>query len=64
MWLASWMSDSGAMIAMSRAAHAASGPHALGQMSPWPRALAAMAAGSTPATAAMEPSSDSSPSTV
>ena len=45
-------------------AQAASGPQAAGQISPWPRALAATAAGSTPATAVIEPSSASSPSTV
>ena len=45
-------------------AQAASGPQAAGQISPCPRALAPMAAGNTPATGAIEPSSPSSPSTV
>ena len=52
------------MIGMSGLAHAASEPQAPGQISPSSRALAPMAAGSTPATAAIEPSSPSSPSTV
>src|SRR5437763_9799818 len=45
-------------------AQAASAPQAVGQMRPSPRALAPIAAGKTPATAAMEPSRPSSPSTV
>ena len=48
---------------MSAPAQAASGPQAAGQISPLPSALAPIAAGSAPATAAMVPSSDSSPST-
>ena len=36
---------------MSAPAHAASAPHAAGQISPLPRALAPMAAGSAPGTA-------------
>ncbi len=60
-WFANWISDRGPECPMSGLAHAASAPHAAGQMRPWPRALAPMAAGSTPATAAMEPSSPSSP---
>ena len=48
---------------MSAAAQAASGPHEAGQISPLPRALAPIAAGSVPATVAIEPSSASSPST-
>jgi hypothetical protein len=63
-WLASWISERGAMMGLSRLAQAASGPQAAGQMRPWPRALAAIAAGSTPATGVMAPSSASSPSTV
>jgi hypothetical protein len=38
-------------------------PHAAGQIKPSPRALAPMAAGRTPATAAIEPSRPSSPNT-
>ena len=48
---------------MSAAAQAASAPHEEGQISPLPRALAPMAAGSTPATVAIDPSRDNSPST-
>ena len=48
---------------MSEPAQAASGPEADGQIRPLPSALAPIAAGSAPATAAMVPSSDSSPST-
>ena len=48
---------------MSAAAQAASAPHEDGQISPLPRALAPMAAGSTPATVAIVPSRDNSPST-
>lgn len=48
---------------MSADAHAASDPQAFGQMRPRPRALAAMAAGSTPATEVTVPSSASSPTT-
>ena len=47
----------------SGAAQAASGPVAAGQIRPRPRPLAAIAAGSTPATAVIEPSRASSPST-
>ena len=46
---------------MSLLAQAASGPHADGQIKPRPSALAAIAAGSVPATGAMVPSSESSP---
>jgi hypothetical protein len=52
-----------ATISISGLAHAASGPHAAGQIKPSPRALAPMAAGRTPATAAIEPSRPSSPNT-
>ena len=52
------------MISMSGLAQAASGPHAAGQIRPSPRALAPIAAGSTPATLAIDPSRPSSPSTV
>ena len=45
------------MISMSGLAQAASAPQAAGQIRPSPRALAPIAAGSTPATAAIEPSS-------
>ena len=62
-WLASWISERGASTSMSPAAQAASGPVAAGQIKPRPRPLAAIAAGSTPATAVIEPSSASSPST-
>ena len=62
-WLASWMSERGARTSRSPDAQAASGPVSRGQISPSPRALAAMAAGSTPATAVTVPSSASSPST-
>ncbi len=62
-WLASWMSEPAAMISISGLAHAASGPHAAGQIRPSLRALAPMAAGRTPATAAIDPSSPSSPNT-
>ena len=47
--------------AISSPAHAASGPHASGQMRPLPSALAPMAAGSEPGTDRIEPSSASSP---
>ena len=50
-WLASWMSEAAATISISGLAQAASGPHAAGQIRPSPRALAPIAAGSTPATA-------------
>ncbi len=63
-WLASWMSEDAAMISISGLAQAASGPQAAGHIKPSPRALAPIAAGSTPATAAIEPSRPSSPSTV
>ena len=52
------------MISISGLAQAASGPQAAGQIRPSPRALAPIAAGSTPATGAIEPSRPSSPSTV
>ena len=52
------------MISISGLAQAASAPQAAGQIKPSPRALAPIAAGSTPATAVTEPSSPSSPSTV
>ena len=52
------------MISMSGLAQAASGPQAAGQIRPSPRALAPIAAGSTPATGAIEPSRPSSPTTV
>ena len=58
------MSDDGAMISISGLAQAASGPQAAGQIKPSFRALAPIAAGSAPATAAIEPSRPSSPSTV
>jgi hypothetical protein len=58
------MSDCAAMISISGLAQAASGPQTAGQMSPSLRAFAPIAAGSTPATAAIEPSSPSSPRTV
>jgi len=45
-------------------AHAAFEPQAAGQISPSSRALAPIAAGSTPATGAIDPSRPSSPSTV
>ena len=51
------------MISISGLAQAASGPQAAGQINPSLRALAPIAAGSTPATAASEPSRPSSPST-
>jgi hypothetical protein len=63
-WLASWISDWAATISISGLAHAASDPHAYGQINPWPRPLAAIAADNTPATAAIEPSRPSSPKTV
>ena len=63
-WLASWMSDCAATISISGEAQAASGPQAAGQISPCPRALAPIAAGSTPATGRCAPSRPSSPSTV
>jgi hypothetical protein len=62
-WLASWMSEEAAMISISGLAQAASGPHLAGQIRPSPRALAPIAAGSTPATGAIEPSRPSSPRT-
>jgi hypothetical protein len=52
------------MISWSGLAQAASGPQTAGQIRPSPRALAPIAAGSTPATAEIEPSRPSSPSTV
>jgi hypothetical protein len=57
------MSEDAATISISGLAHAASGPHAAGQIEPSPRALAPMAAGRAPATAAIEPSRPSSPNT-
>ena len=45
------------MISISGLAQAASGPQAAGQIMPSPRALAPIAAGSTPATGAIVPSS-------
>ncbi len=62
-WLASWISERGARMSRSAEAQAASGPQDAGQMSPLPAALAAIAAGSTPATALIAPSSASSPMT-
>ena len=62
-WLASWISERGARISRSADAHAASGPQGPGQIRPLPAALAAIAAGSTPATALIVPSSASSPIT-
>lgn len=58
-----------AMIAARRKPHrigsfAAFGPQTAGQINPSPRALAPIAAGSTPATGAIEPSRPSSPNTV
>ena len=58
------MSDDGATISISGLAQAASGPQAAGQIKPSLRELAPIAAGSEPATAAIEPSRPSSPSTV
>ena len=58
------MSDDGAMISISGLAQAASGPQAAGQINPSLREFAPIAAGSAPATAAIEPSRASSPSTV
>src|SRR4051812_1808970 len=52
------------MIWISGLAHAASAPHAAGQIRPSSRELAPIAAGNTPATGAIDPSSPSSPSTV
>ncbi len=52
-----------ALIA-SGLAQAASEPQAAGQISPSSRELAPIAAGNTPATGAIDPSSPSSPSTV
>jgi len=63
-WLASAISELAAMISISGLAHAASGPQAAGQIKPSPRPFAPIAAGNTPATAAIEPSRPSSPSTV
>jgi len=62
--LASWISEPAAIISISGLAQAASGPQVAGQIRPSPRALAPMAAGSTPATGVIEPSRPSSPSTV
>ena len=63
-WLAIWISELAAMIWMSGLAQAASAPQAAGQIRPSSRELAPIAAGSTPATGAIEPSSPNSPSTV
>ena len=63
-WLASWISEAAATSSISGLAHAASGPQAEGQIRPSPRLLAPIAAGSAPATGAIEPSRPSSPSTV
>jgi signal transduction histidine kinase len=60
-WLAMAIRLRGARIAISLLAQAASGPQADGQIRPRPRALAAIAAGSVPATGAIVPSSESSP---
>lgn len=62
-WLASWMSERGASTSRSPPAQAASGPQGAGQISPRPRAPAAIAAGSAPFTAVIVPSRASSPST-
>ena len=59
-WLIRAISERGARIAVSPA-QAASGPLASGQIRPSSMPWAAIAAGSTPATGAMRPSSDSSP---
>ena len=59
-WLIRAISERGARMRASPA-QAASGPLASGQIRPSPMALAATAAGSTPATGAIRPSSDSSP---
>ncbi len=61
-WLAMAIRLRGARIAMSRLAQAASEPQGEGQIRPRPMALAAIAAGSTPATAEIVPSRASSPS--
>ena len=58
------MSEPAATISISGLAQAASGPQAAGQIRPSLREFAPIAAGSTPATAAIEPSRPSSPSTV
>src|SRR6195256_5018264 len=63
-WLAIWISEWAATIWISGLAHAASAPHAAGQIRPSSRELAPIAAGSTPATGAIDPSRPSSPSTV
>src|SRR5512143_3614246 len=55
------MSDCAATIWMSGLAQAASAPQAAGQINPSSRAFAPIAAGSTPATGAIEPSRPSSP---
>jgi hypothetical protein len=60
--LAIWISERGARIVISPLAHAAAAPDAAGQMMPRFMALAAIAAGSTPATGETVPSSASSPS--
>ena len=62
-WLASEIRLSGATMASVSPAHAASGPQAPGQISARESAFALIAAGSTPATGVMRPSSASSPST-
>jgi hypothetical protein len=63
-WLASWISEEAAMIGISGLAQAASDPQSAGQINPSSRLLAPIAAGSTPATRAIDPSRPSSPSTV
>jgi hypothetical protein len=62
--LAIWISELAATIWMSGLAQAASAPQAAGQINPSSRELAPIAAGSTPATGAIDPSRPSSPSTV
>src|SRR5437016_4323051 len=51
----------GARMSTSSPAHAASAPQAFGQMMPWPRPLAAIAAGRAPATLEIEPSGRAKP---
>jgi len=57
-WLAIWISEWAAMIWMSGLAQAASEPQAAGQIRPSSRELAPIAAGSAPATAAIDPSKE------
>ena len=61
-WLAIWISELAATIWMSGLAQAASAPQAAGQIRPSSRAFAPITAGSTSATAAIDPSRPSSPS--